>query len=58
MGVDTCPLEGMDPAAYDRILGLAGTGYRTVCACALGARAADDKYAETPKVRYPRERER
>ncbi|MCU0782236.1 MAG: NAD(P)H-dependent oxidoreductase [Akkermansiaceae bacterium] len=55
MGVDTCPLEGISTAAYDDILDLAGSGYRTVCACALGYRAADDKYAALPKVRFPRE---
>jgi nitroreductase len=55
MGVDTCPLEGISTAAYDDILDLAGSGYRTVCACALGYRATDDKYAALPKVRFPRE---
>lgn len=54
--IDSCPLEGLSAAAYDEILGLTGTGYRTVCACAIGYRAEDDKYAVTPKVRYPRER--
>jgi nitroreductase len=53
LGVDTCPMEGIEPARYDEILGLAGTGYRTVVACAAGYRAADDKYAATPKVRFP-----
>lgn len=56
LGVDSCPLEGLSAAAYDDILGLAGSGYRTVCACALGYRAGDDKYAAAPKVRFPRER--
>lgn len=56
LGVDSCPLEGISTAGYDQVLGLAGSGYRTVCACALGYRADDDKYAATPKVRYPRER--
>lgn len=53
LGVDTCPMEGLDPAAYDRILGLEGTGFRTVCACPAGYRAPEDKYATAPKVRYP-----
>jgi nitroreductase len=52
LGVDTCPLEGLVPAEYDRILELAGSGYATVVACALGYRAATDKYANLPKVRY------
>ncbi|BDU74290.1 NAD(P)H-dependent oxidoreductase [Mesoterricola silvestris] len=53
LGVDTCPMEGLDAAQYDEILGLAGTGYRTIVACPAGYRAAGDKYAELPKVRFP-----
>ena len=56
LGIDSCPLEGLSTAAYDDILDLHGSGYRTVCACALGYRAEDDKYAAAPKVRYPRDR--
>ena len=52
LGVDTCPLEGLVPAEFDRILGLADSGYATVVACALGYRAAGDKYAAAPKVRF------
>lgn len=51
--IDTCPMEGLDPAAYDEILGLSGTGYRTLFACAAGYRSAEDKYAAMPKARYP-----
>jgi nitroreductase len=53
LGIDTCPMEGIDPAKYDEILGLTGTGYTTLCACPAGYRAADDKYATAPKVRFP-----
>jgi len=53
LGVDTCPMEGLEPAKYDEILGLAPQGYATLCACAAGYRAADDKYAVAPKVRFP-----
>jgi nitroreductase len=52
LGVDACPMEGLDPAEYDRVLGLNGSGYATVVACALGYRATTDKYASLPKVRY------
>ncbi|MEQ1853317.1 MAG: NAD(P)H-dependent oxidoreductase [Chthoniobacteraceae bacterium] len=52
LGVDTCPMEGIQPPDYDRILGLAGTEFETVVACAAGYRAADDKYASVPKVRF------
>jgi nitroreductase len=52
LGVDTCPMEGIDPAKYDEVLGIAQQGYRTVVACAAGYRAADDKLAKVPKVRF------
>jgi nitroreductase len=52
LGVDTCPMEGLVPAEYDKVLQLDGSGYATVVACALGYRAAGDKYASLPKVRY------
>jgi nitroreductase len=55
MGVDTCPMEGIDPARYDEVLGIGAQGYRTVVGCAAGYRAADDKYAQTPKVRFKTE---
>ncbi|HJU83146.1 MAG TPA: NAD(P)H-dependent oxidoreductase [Holophagaceae bacterium] len=51
LGVDTCPIEGLDPAAYDQILGL--EDYATVCVCAAGYRSEGDKYADLPKVRFP-----
>lgn len=53
IGIDTCPLEGIDAAAYDKILGLADSGYATAVACAIGYRSSDDKYAEMPKARFP-----
>ncbi len=53
VGIDTCPMEGIDPLKYDEILGLPARGYATVVACAAGYRAAGDKYAATPKVRFP-----
>jgi len=52
LGVDTCPMEGFDPPKYDEILGLTAMGYTALCAGAAGYRAADDKYATTPKVRF------
>ncbi len=52
MGIDTCPMEGIAPARYDELLGLTGSGYRTVVAATAGYRAADDKYAQLPKVRF------
>ncbi len=52
LGVDTCPMEGIDPAGYDKVLGLEGSGYFTVAACPAGYRAEADKYAKLPKVRF------
>ena len=52
LGVDACPMEGIVPVEYDKILKLDGTGYKTVVALALGYRAASDKYATLAKVRY------
>lgn len=52
VGVDTCPMEGIDPAKYDEILGLVGSGWKTVMACPAGYRASDDKYASEKKVRF------
>jgi nitroreductase len=50
--IDTCPMEGLVPAEYDKVLGLEKSGYCTVVACALGYRSANDKYAALAKVRY------
>jgi nitroreductase len=55
LGVDTCPMEGIDPVKYDEVLGIGDQGYRTVVGCAAGYRAADDRYAQTPKVRFKTE---
>jgi nitroreductase len=52
LGVDTCPMEGIEPSKYDEILGLAAQGCTTLCAGAAGYRSADDKYAATKKVRF------
>ena len=55
VGIDTCPMEGIVPAKFDEILGLAGTDYATVVGCAAGYRAADDKNAARKKVRFKAE---
>src|SRR5476651_150632 len=52
LGVDACPMEGLVPSEYDKILNLSGSGYATVVACALGYRAVSDKYASLAKMRY------
>jgi nitroreductase len=54
LGIDACPMEGFEPAKYDQLLGLEAQGLGTVVACALGYRAATDKYASLKKVRFPK----
>lgn len=56
IGIDTCPMEGIDPAKYNEILNLGSTTYRTVVACAVGYRSSEDKYAEAKKIRYEKSR--
>ena len=55
IGVDACPMEGFDPAQFDEILGLKAHGVKSFALATAGCRAADDKYAALPKVRFPLE---
>lgn len=52
LGIDTCPMEGFNPAKYDEVLKLPEQGYASVVLCPAGYRASDDKAAARPKVRY------
>ena len=52
-GIDTCPMEGFDPMAYDDILGLTERGYATSVVATAGYRSAEDMAAHDPKVRFP-----
>lgn len=56
LGIDTLPMEGFVPAKYDEVLGLADKGYQSVVVCCAGYRADDDKYANSPKVRFATEK--
>lgn len=51
-GIDTCPMEGFDPKAYDEVLGLTARGYATVVIVAAGYRSVADTTAADPKVRF------
>jgi len=55
LGIDACPMEGIEPAKYDEILGLAKHGLSAVVVATAGYRAATDKYSQAKKVRFPRE---
>lgn len=51
--IDACPIEGLDPAAYDDVLGLQGSGYKTIASIAFGYRRSGDQFADSKKVRFP-----
>lgn len=53
IGIDACPMEGFDPAGYDRILKLPEKGYTTAVIATAGYRNANDRTAGAPKVRFP-----
>jgi len=55
LGVDTCPMEGIQPEAYDEILGIKNTGYKTVVACVAGYRSTEDAYQQNKKVRFSKQ---
>lgn len=53
LGIDACPMEGIDADKYDAMLGLPARGYATTVAATAGYRAADDFLAPLAKVRFP-----
>jgi len=55
LGIDAGPMEGIEPAKYDEILGLDKQGLGAVVAAAAGYRAATDNYSKAKKVRFPRD---
>lgn len=52
LGIDTCPMEGFEPAKFDEVLGLDAQGWTAAVLCPAGYRHADDRYAVLPKVRF------
>lgn len=55
LGVDACPMEGIDVKALDDALGLREKGLRSVVMVALGYSGADDFNARLPKSRLSAE---
>ena len=54
LGIDACPMEGFNPAEFNRILEL--ENYSAVALCAIGYRNEEkDWLANLPKVRFPKE---
>lgn len=50
--IDACPMEGFDVSGVDKDLGLEEEGATAIALCAVGYRAADDRYAGLKKVRF------
>jgi len=55
MGIDACPMEGIQPAKYDEILGLGQQNLGAIVVATAGYRVATDKDATLKKVRFPKE---
>ena len=55
LGIDTCPIEGFQAPLYDEVLDLEDEGFKSIVSCAAGYRDPSDKYADLPKVRFPKE---
>ena len=49
--IDSCPMEGFEPEAYDRLLKLKEKGLTSVLVMPVGYRADDDMFAGFKKVR-------
>ena len=54
LGLDSCPMEGFDPNAYNEILDLSSQGLTATLVLPIGYRG-DDKYANAKKTRYSKE---
>jgi nitroreductase/dihydropteridine reductase len=53
LGIDACPMEGIDTAAIDAALGLEAQGLRCVVLTSLGYSSAEDFNVRLPKSRLP-----
>ena len=49
--IDSCPMEGFDPKAYDEMLELNDKGLQSVLVMPIGYRADDDMFSSLKKVR-------
>ena len=53
--IDSCPMEGFNPAEFDNILNLDAKNLQSVLLLPVGTRASDDYMASLKKVRKPLE---
>ncbi|EAY30886.1 NAD(P)H-dependent oxidoreductase [Microscilla marina] len=51
LNIDACPMEGFEPADYDKILGLSDQGLSAAVVATIGYRSAEDQTQHAPKVR-------
>ena len=51
--IDSCPMEGFSPEAYDELLELEQYGLSSALVLPVGYRAQDDMFADMKKVRRP-----
>ena len=49
--IDSCPMEGFIPEAFDKVLNLKDKNLKSVLLLPVGYRASDDSFAEFKKVR-------
>jgi len=49
--IDSCPMEGFEPSAYDEVLKLDKKGLASVLVLPIGYRAEDDMFSDFKKVR-------
>lgn len=49
--IDSCPMEGFNPDAYDELLELDAKGLKSVLVMPIGYRAEDDMFSSLKKVR-------
>ncbi|MBT2160616.1 oxygen-insensitive NAD(P)H nitroreductase [Zobellia barbeyronii] len=55
IGIDACPMEGVDVKALDEEFDLREKGYTTLAVVSLGYRKDSDFNAKLPKSRFPEE---
>jgi nitroreductase len=56
LGIDANPMEGIDRAQYDSILGLTQKNLSSCMVAGFGYRSPNDQYSKLPKVRFPKEK--
>lgn len=54
LGVDACPMEGIDMAKLDGVLNLSAENLESRMVVAIGYRAPDDNYSSAKKIRFPK----